>query len=163
MLRSVRNFFGNIGSIQVLENGRVFQYEVSGFKNIAIILNHFNQYPLQTTRSIDLSLLSMAVNFYNLHKPPPSYEGYFHHILAIKAASTPNGVSDPKDLQVAFPQKLQLLPKPLFSPSLDPLDPHWIAGFVSAEGSFGLNYTKDPRRRLGETLRPSFRVFQDAL
>jgi len=32
---------------------------------------------------------------------------------------------------------------------------------VSAEGSFGLNFTKDSKLRLGETFRPSFRVFQD--
>jgi hypothetical protein len=48
------------------------------------------------------------------------------------------------------------------SASSNPLDPYWIAGFVSAEGSFGLNFTKDSRVRLGETLRPCFRVFQDA-
>jgi hypothetical protein len=41
-----------------------------------------------------------------------------------------------------------------------PLDPNWIAGFVQADGTFGLNYTKQVRMRLGYTCQPQFRVCQ---
>ncbi|KAF2135054.1 uncharacterized protein K452DRAFT_212836, partial [Aplosporella prunicola CBS 121167] len=35
-----------------------------------------------------------------------------------------------------------------------------IAGFVQADGTFGLNYTKQPRMKLGYTCQPQFRVTQ---
>lgn len=110
MLRSVINYFGNIGSIQVLENGRVYQYEVSGFKNIAIIINHFNQYPLQTTKFINFTLLCMARKLYSLNKPLSLKD--FSYIIAIKAAF-PKGLNI--SLSKAFPNVSPIV-KPSFFP-----------------------------------------------
>lgn len=51
--------------------------------------------------------------------------------------------------------------KPIFKYSIEPLHPNWIAGFVQADGSFGLNYTKQIRMRLGYICQPQFRICQD--
>jgi hypothetical protein len=52
--------------------------------------------------------------------------------------------------------------RPVFEPGRMPLvdPPNWIAGFVQADGTFGLNYTKQVRIRLGYTSQPQFRVYQ---
>lgn len=50
--------------------------------------------------------------------------------------------------------------KPEFIPSKEELNPYWIAGFVNGDGSFGLNYTKAKRMKLGYTCQPQFRICQ---
>lgn len=40
------------------------------------------------------------------------------------------------------------------------LDLNWITGFTQADGTFGLNYTKEPRVNLGFRCQPQFRVTQ---
>jgi hypothetical protein len=51
-----------------------------------------------------------------------AYKGYF-----------PNGLNE--DLKKAFPD-IQPYERPVFVPSTESLNPHWIAGFVSADGHF---------------------------
>jgi len=74
---------GISGRVQVLDYGKVYQYQVSGLNNLAVVLNHFNKYPLQTTKFVNFILLSMAVDFYNSHKPL-SFES-LSYIIIIKA------------------------------------------------------------------------------
>jgi hypothetical protein len=45
-------------------------------------------------------------------------------------------------------------------PPADILHPEWIAGFVSGDGSFGLNYSQYKGHKLGYSCRPQFRVTQ---
>lgn len=40
------------------------------------------------------------------------------------------------------------------------LNPYWIAGFVQADGTFGLNYVKAARFKLGYKCQAAFRVTQ---
>jgi hypothetical protein len=69
----------------------------------------------------------------------------------------PGGLSEL--LLNAFPS-LPFVSMPEFLPSADPLDFHWIAGFVNADGSFTLGYTKSRTHRLGATCNPRFIVTQ---
>jgi LAGLIDADG endonuclease len=53
--------------------------------------------------------------------------------------------------------------KPEFLPKTNLLNPHWIAGFVQADGTFGLNFTNQVKMKLGFTgsaSQPQFRVTQ---
>jgi hypothetical protein len=50
--------------------------------------------------------------------------------------------------------------KPEFLPKTNLLNPHWVAGFVQADGTFGLNFIKQVRMKLGFTCQPQFRVTQ---
>ena len=55
-------------------------------------------------------------------------------IVALKAL-LPLGLSP--EIRKAFPNLLSV-EKPVFTPSSDPLDPHWLAGFVNGDGCFTL-------------------------
>ena len=51
------------------------------------------------------------------------------------------------------------LVKPEYRPSKSLLNPYWIAGFVQADGTFGLKYVK-ANRKLGYSCQALFRVTQ---
>jgi hypothetical protein len=47
LLEKIRNFFDKIGNITVRKNGSV-EYVVSSIKDLEIVINHFDNYPLIT-------------------------------------------------------------------------------------------------------------------
>lgn len=82
----------------------------------------------------------------------------FEEVLSIKSLF-PKGL--PAKLLEVYPKE-NIIPKikPVFQPSIIKLDPHWIVGFVQADGTFGLNYIKQSRMKLGYTCQPQFRITQ---
>lgn len=81
----------------------------------------------------------------------------FYKTLSIKSVF-PKGLS-PEILEV-YIKKFTPIIKPVFEASNTLLDYNWIAGFIQADGTFGLNYTKAPKMKLGYTCQPQFRVTQ---
>jgi hypothetical protein len=55
LLKKVQNFFGGVGSISKC-GGNMYIYEVSSLKSLNIIINHFENYPLETTKVIHFKL-----------------------------------------------------------------------------------------------------------
>jgi LAGLIDADG endonuclease len=80
----------------------------------------------------------------------------FLKILSIKNVF-PKGLSD--KIRELYPN-VELYDKPKFEFITNPLNPYWIAGFVQADGTFGLNFTKQKRMVLGYTCQPQFRITQ---
>jgi hypothetical protein len=81
----------------------------------------------------------------------------FYKILSIKSVF-PKGLS--VGILEVYSTKFIPIVKPVFEPSNTLLDHNWIAGFTQADGTFGLNYTKAPKMRLGFTCQPQFRITQ---
>ena len=152
LLENIQEFFGGVGSISKCAN--MYIYEVSSLKNLSIIRKHFLNYPLETSKSIHFLLWCQIIDLLN-KKEHYTYEG-FKKILSIKSVF-------PKGLTInqieAFPNIVPII-KPEFTPSEKPLNPHWITGFVQADGTFGLNYIKDERVRLGFNCQPQFSISQ---
>jgi hypothetical protein len=109
------------------------QYRVSSLKNLQIITDHFDSYPLITQKSADYLLFKQAIAIIK-NKEHLSIEGLLK-LVGIKA--TLNwGLSD--KFKESFP-----LAKPVVRPSViyNPLNVkiknlNWIRGFIEAEGSF---------------------------
>jgi hypothetical protein len=80
----------------------------------------------------------------------------FVKILSIKSVF-PKGLSS-KVLESY--KNVSPIVKPIFKSNTELLHPNWIAGFIQADGSFGLNYTKQIRMKLGYTCQPQFRICQ---
>lgn len=151
---SLRRGGGRRGIGWISASGNMFTYEVTSFNSLQVIRKHFEKYPLETSKSIHFLLWCEVIDLL-LKKVHYTHEGFLK-ILAIKAVF-PKGLSD--NVLKAHPNVVPIN-KPEFLPKTNLLNPHWVAGFVQADGTFGLNFIKQVRMKLGFTCQPQFRVTQ---
>ena len=150
LMEKLKEFFG-VGFIS--KSGNMYLYQVVSHNNLGIIHKHFEQYPLQSTKFIYFKLWCKVLDMI-LNKKHLTQKG-FYQILAIKSIF-------PKGLSSLIKENFTDIPKfikPEFNPKIEPLNGHWIAGFVNGDGSFGLNYLKN-KNKLGFGCNPSFRISQ---
>ena len=180
LLEKVKEFFGGVGWIST--SGNMYTYEVTSLKSLHIIRNHFENYPLETSKYIHFILWSDIMNLLE-KKIHYEYDG-FMKILGIISVF-PKGLS--KSVLEAHSDVVPIK-KPGHLPGKTLLNPYWIAGEifflfiifkfypiinliyckiinkqknnVQADGTFGLNYIKSVRMKLGYTCQPQFRVTQ---
>lgn len=129
-------FFG-IGKITKLAEESV-QLRVSGLKDLNIIINHFDNYPLLTCKNFDYLIFKQVIGLMKqgLHL---TSEG-LSKIVSIKAKATLNRkiISDISNLA---------LPCLNYKFKINSL--HWLAGFTDAEGCFFIALKKSPKYKLG--------------
>ena len=180
LLEKVKEFFGGVGWIST--SGNMYTYEVTSLKSLHIIRNHFENYPLETSKYIHFILWSDIMNLLE-KKIHYEYDG-FMKILGIISVF-PKGLS--KSVLEAHSDVVPIK-KPGHLPGKTLLNPYWIAGEifflfiifkfypiinliyckiinkqknnVQSDGTFGLNYIKSVRMKLGYTCQPQFRVTQ---
>ena len=125
---------GGIGSITNLGKDSV-QYRVSSVKDLEVIIDHFDKYPLITQKLADYLLFKQAFELVK-RKEHLTPEG-LHKIVAIKATIN-NGLTE--TLKSAFSGVIPV-PRPVVVDQ-EIKDPYWLAGFVSGEGCFFINIFK---------------------
>ena len=127
LLEKIKNFF-NVGKIFV-KNDDSIQYSVQSIKDLAIIIEHFDRYPLLSQKLADYELFKKA--FYIIkNKEHLTTEG-LNKIMSIKASMN-LGLSE--ELKTAF---LDVLPVP--RPSVvdqDIKDPNWCRWFYFCRRMF---------------------------
>ena len=133
VLKMIQEFF-NVGHITTrVRNGRsMAAYSVQSIKDICqVIIPHFNQYPLITSKSVDFDLFKRALNImYNNKK---MNHDNIMEILSFKASMGKNIGLSPT-LSKLFPQVNKIdRPTTILNGIPSPL---WLAGFSSAEGMF---------------------------
>ena len=135
LLKSIRNTLGQIGNIIIRKDGYV-EFIVSSKKDIEILINHFESYPLLTQKWSDYQLFKQTLILIK-NKEHLKIEG-LNKIVSLKSVLN-NGLSD--KLKIAFPYIISAIrpqsPKPLIQ------DPYWISGFVDAEGCFFVTLTNN--------------------
>lgn len=100
LLENVQLFFNGIGGID--KHGKTSsKYRVSSIKDLSIIIDHFDKYPLLTQKRANYLLFKRAFELV-LRKEHNTPEG-FHALLSIKAAIN-LGLSD--SLKAAFPNTI---------------------------------------------------------
>jgi len=124
LLELIQLFFG-VGKI--LKKGKdSIQYRVGSHKGLAVIIDHFEKYPLISQKQADFKRALELI----VRKEHLTMEG-FHKIVAIKASMN-KGLSD--NLKEDFPTI-----KPVDRPKVEfkgiP-EPNWFAGFSEGEGCF---------------------------
>ena len=129
-------------------------YEVSSLKSLNIIINHFENYPLETTKVIHFKLWTEIVKMM-FNKEHLTKIGFIK-ILRIKSVF-PKGLNE--NIKLIYP-KIKPIIKPPFVQSMRMLNLYWISVFSQADSSFGLNCTRMVRNKLGWTFQPPFRVTQ---
>lgn len=128
LLENIRNYFSNVGNIQFRKDGYI-EFIVSSIKDIEVIINHFDSYPLITQKWSDYQLFKQTFELIK-RKEHLTAEG-LKKALSFKAVLK-NGLSH--QLKTAFPDIV-----PFIKPKGNDLkikDPHWISGFVDAEVCF---------------------------
>lgn len=114
LLELIQLFFG-VGKIYKLGKDAI-QYRVTSHKDLAVIIDHFKNYPLITQKRADFELFKQALELIQ-NKEHLTIEG-LQKLVAIKA-SINLGLSD--KLKAAFPNtKLESRPVFYFTGILDP-------------------------------------------
>ena len=152
LLVKIKNYFG-VGEISTKHGKQTIKYSVQSIKDLAIIINHFDKYPLKTQKRADFELFKQVVELIQA-KEHLTEKGLFK-IIYIKASMN-NGLSE--ELEVAFPN-ITLVQRPVITTN-EISDPHWLAGFVEAEGCFSIMILKSQTTKTGFSVILRFQITQ---
>lgn len=156
ILYLIQKFFG-VGKVTIYGNSALFQ--ITKFRDLVSIIEHFKQYPLKTKKDADFLLFKKAFEIIN-DKKHLTIEG-LHELISIRA-SLNKGL--PESLILAFPN-IKPAGRPVVSElSLVPNNSnisHWIAGFVSGKGCFFIQISKSKTHKLGISVALNFSVGQN--
>jgi hypothetical protein len=151
ILSSIKDYFG-VGNISI-KAANSCVYSVQAIKDLDVILNHFDKYPLITKKHADYLLFKMAINLIK-EKAHLNPEG-LRKLVAIRA-SLNWGLPSP--LEAAFPNTMPY-PRPDVL-NIKIKEPQWLAGFASAEGCFLVRITTSATHRGGHRVILVFKLVQ---
>ena len=119
-MEEIKKFF-KVGSINFKHGPQSIQFRVQSIKELKVIIEHFDKYPLITQKSQDFKMFQKV---YSIKKSGQhlTNDG-LQKIVALKATMN-LGLSE--KLQAAFPDVVRV-ERPLVELS-QTIDPHWLAG-----------------------------------
>lgn len=127
------------------------QYRVESIKELQVIMDHFDQYPLLSAKIADYTLFKEAFNIIKLQEHLTK-EGLLK-LVAIKASLN---LGLPSNLKEAFPKVVQLnRPEYTFKGIAHP---EWIAGFTSGDGSFNIKVSKFTTNKVGSRVQLRYAI-----
>lgn len=155
LLYKLQQYLGgvDIGSIHLARNREMVNYSIDSNKGLSKLIIHLEKYPLLTKKSVDFMLFKQAVKLVN-NKAHLTVQG-LNEIVNIKASMN-LGLSDM--LKSEFDGHIPV-EKPLIDNNNIIIDPHWISGFVSAEGNFDVRIPST-KSKLGYRVQLRFRISQ---
>ena len=153
ILEAIQNYFNGIGSIFIEEKRNSVKYRVASFKDISLIMEHLDKYPLITQKLADYLLFKQAMGLINC-KAHLTLEG-LKQIVNIRAAMN-NGLTDV--LKKEFPD-LTPIARPLIQ-NQKIIDPNWLAGFTTGEGCFFIDFSKSVTHKNGYSIVLKFVLTQ---
>jgi len=140
ILEKFKNTLG-VGKIRIKGDTNRVEYIVESFKELPIIIEHFDSYPLITAKSSDYKLFKKCFEIIN-KKEHLTEEG-LKKIISFKS-SLNWGLSE--KLTEAFPTvKSYQRPEFIFNGISDPF---WISGFTTGDGSFNI-VTRASKHKIG--------------
>jgi hypothetical protein len=149
----LQQYLGGIGSIHLVRNRDVVNYSIDSIEDLNKLVLHFEKYPLLTQKASDLLLFKQAVELVN-NKAHLTVKG-LNELINIKASMN-LGLSDA--LKSEFPGCIPV-ERPVINNDNINLNPHWISGFVSAEGNFDVRIPST-NNKLGSRVQLRFRISQ---
>lgn len=143
-IQSLSKFF-NHPQEKFINNAGYLVIKIYKIKTLLQVKEHFINYPQQSTKRFDFEIFCKVLDIVKEHLTIKE----FHNILQLKSMST-------QGLLYKYSEMIKHINKsvkPIFIPSKEPLNGHWVAGFVTVNGLFSLG-------RSSIKFRPSFRVYQ---
>jgi len=127
------------------------QFRVESTKELQVIIDHFDRYPLISAKVADYLLFKQCYNLIKL-KEHLTIDGLLK-LVGIKASLN---LGLPHDLQKAFPLAIPVIrPSYAFSGITDP---QWLAGFASGDGSFGVKVANSDTIKIGQRVQLRFSI-----
>ena len=156
ILRTIQAYFGGIGILSV--TGSTVLWRVLSVKELMVIINHFDQYPLITKKRLDFLLFKEAFQLF-IHKEHLTPDGLIK--MASIKASINKGLSI--KLKEAFPTAKIIDPSTLKG-LIDvkegkSINPYWVAGFTEGEGCFFVNIQEN-KSKASYSIRIGYQVSQ---
>ena len=127
LLEDIKSYF-QVGAVRKQgEDG--FEFQVSSFRDLQVIVNHFNNYPLISQKWSDFKLFTQVIEL--MEKKEHLTQKGLEKIVSIKSVFN-KGLPD--NLKSLFPNVYPELRPSV--PSCQIPDPNWLSGFVSGDGNF---------------------------
>uniref|UniRef100_UPI0030E37AE1 hypothetical protein n=1 Tax=Ophiocordyceps sobolifera TaxID=94213 RepID=UPI0030E37AE1 len=130
----------------------IYEFQVSSLKDIKLIIEFFDKYPLITQKYADYELFKKAYELIN-NKQHLTTDGLLK-LVALKASSN-WGLN--QTLKEAFPN---IVPIARVQPDNLIPSPEWLLGFVSGEGNFMIRLINSPANKLGYQVGLRFQITQ---
>lgn len=153
LLCLLQQHLGGIGSIHLARNRDIVNYSIDSIKDLNNLIFHLENYPLLTQKAADYFLFKKAVELVN-DKAHIAAEG-IKKIVNIKASMN-LGLSDTLKSEFAGYTPAE---RPVINYDNVILNPHWISGFISAEGNFDVRIPST-NSKLGYRVQLRFRISQ---
>lgn len=155
ILEKIKLFFGVGGISSKGANG--IQFYVNSPKDLLIIENHLEKFPLLTQKQVDFILFKNIMEFIR-RKEHLTKEG-LNEIVSWKAAMN-KGL--PNSLKEAFSDVIPKNRPIADNTNRNNLTPGWLAGFTSAEGSFMVRVLNSSQHKLNKKVQLEFNLTQHA-
>ena len=153
LLQKIKNLL-SVGTIYKLGE-QYIQLKVFSVKDLNIIINHFDKFPLKTKKRLQYELWKLVFNIIK-KKEHLTKEG-LRKILAIKASMS-RGINP--ELKAAYTDIVPVNLKLSQIKKIEHFNGEWIAGFTSAEGCFLINLNRSPLYRTGYLVQLVFQLTQ---
>ena len=155
LIEKIQHFFKGIGKISIRKKDNAVYFTVKSVKDLMnVIIPHFDKYHLLTEKQTDFVLFKEIVTMMS-KKQHLDAEG-LNKIIMLKS-SLNKGLTP--FLSQNFPN-INPIERPLKKYNFNNADPHWITGFVEAEGCFYINVIKSDAYKLGYQIKLEFSVVQ---
>lgn len=150
ILEKIQTFFG-LGSITNSKGS--CKYSVQSVKDLSVIIDHFDKFPLITKKHIDFILFKDVLNL--VSSSQHLTEEGLHKIIAIKA-SINKGLSP--TLAAAFPDVVPVSRPTVLDFKIK--DPNWLSGFTTGDGYFMIRAIKRNNSRYGYNIQLVYNLTQ---
>ena len=152
LLYNINNFFG-VGKVYMSTKDSC-TFTVQSIKDLDIITDHFNKYPLITQKSIDFLLFKQVCELVKCRNHLTK-EG-LKEILSIKASMN-RGLTE--KFQRIFPDLIPTSRPIVVNQEIK--DPNWLSGFVAGEGCFLIDTLNSKSNKVGKQVVLKFQVTQN--
>lgn len=150
----LKNIQSSLGVGKLHKHGKnSVQYRVESIKDLQVIVDHFDKYPLISVKAIDYILFKKAFYIIKLQEHLTK-EGLLK-LIRIKSSLNLGLSNSLKEKFSNWNEYPVTRPEYIFKGIPDP---NWIAGFSSGDGSFGIKISSSITTKIGRRIQLRFEI-----